>query len=77
MTESDIAMLHAWLQRPHVAQWWCDGEPLTLQSLRENYLPRVLAAEAVTPYIAALDGRPIGYAQSMSPSPQAKAGRRT
>ena len=66
MTEADIPMLYEWLQRPHIVQWW-GGEaerPKSLAETRENYLPRVLAEERVTPYIAMLDGRPIGYAQS-------------
>jgi AacA4 family aminoglycoside N(6')-acetyltransferase len=66
MTELDIPMLHDWLQRPHIVQWWGGEEerPKSLTETRENYLPRVLAEERVTPYIAMFDGRPIGYAQS-------------
>jgi aminoglycoside 6'-N-acetyltransferase-1b/aminoglycoside 6'-N-acetyltransferase-2 len=66
MTEADIPMLHAWLQRPHIVQWW-GGEaerPKSLAQTRADYLPRVLAQEQVTPYIAMLGDRPIGYAQS-------------
>ncbi|HEV8690051.1 MAG TPA: AacA4 family aminoglycoside N(6')-acetyltransferase [Ideonella sp.] len=66
MTESDLPLLHAWLQRPHIVQWW-GGEaerPKSLAETRANYLPRVLAEEQVTPYIALLGDRPIGYAQS-------------
>lgn len=66
MTESDIPMLHAWLQRPHIVQWW-GGEaerPKALAETRSQYLPRVLAEEGVTPYIAMLGTRPVGYAQS-------------
>jgi aminoglycoside 6'-N-acetyltransferase-1b/aminoglycoside 6'-N-acetyltransferase-2 len=66
MTEADIPMLHDWLQRPHIVQWW-GGEaerPKSLAETHANYLPRVLAEEQVTPYIAMLDGRPVGYAQS-------------
>lgn len=66
MTEADIPMLHDWLQRPHIVQWW-GGEaerPKSIAETHEQYLPRVLAEEQVTPYIAMLDGRPIGYAQS-------------
>ena len=32
--------------------------------VQEQYLPSVLAQESVTPYIAMLNGEPIGYAQS-------------
>ena len=36
----------------------------TLADVQEQYLPSVLAQESVTPYIAMLNGEPIGYAQS-------------
>lgn len=57
-------MLHAWLRRPHVAEWWVGDEGLSLEDAKAQYLPRVMAAERVTPYIAMFDGQPIGYAQS-------------
>ncbi|MGD9943268.1 MAG: AacA4 family aminoglycoside N(6')-acetyltransferase [Burkholderiaceae bacterium] len=65
MTEDDLPMLHDWLNRPHIVEWW-GGEQArpTLQQVRQHYLPRVLAQEAVTPYIALLGDLPIGYAQS-------------
>jgi AacA4 family aminoglycoside N(6')-acetyltransferase len=65
MTEADIPLLHTWLQRPHVQQWWLgdEGEP-TLDQAHARYLPRVRGEEPVTPYIVMLDGRPVGFAQS-------------
>ncbi|MEK8034954.1 AacA4 family aminoglycoside N(6')-acetyltransferase [Ideonella sp. DXS29W] len=54
------------LQRPHIVRWW-GGEaerPRSLAETRRKYLPRVLAEERVTPYIAMLGDRPLGYAQS-------------
>jgi len=65
MTEQDIPMLHEWLGRPHIVEWW-GGETRrpTLCETRAKYLPRVLAEERVTPYIAMLGDVPIGYAQS-------------
>jgi len=65
MTEDDVPMLHAWLHRPHVAEWWGrDDEHLSLDEVRAKYLQRVMAVDRVTPYIATLEGQPIGYAQS-------------
>lgn len=63
MTEHDIPMLHDWLNRPHIVEWW-GGERPTLAQVRNKYLPRIMAQKCVTPYIAALGQRPIGHAQS-------------
>jgi len=65
MTEQDLPMLHEWLNRPHIVEWWGgEEERPTLDDVLEHYLPRVLAQESVTPYIAMLGDEPIGYAQS-------------
>jgi hypothetical protein len=65
MDEHDLPVLHDWLNRPHIVEWWGgqDGRP-SLDDVLEHYLPRVLAKESVTPYIAMAGGEPIGYAQS-------------
>jgi AacA4 family aminoglycoside N(6')-acetyltransferase len=65
MTEHDLPMLHEWLNRPHIVEWWGgEEERPTLDEVLEHYRPRVLAEETVTPYIAMLGDEPIGYAQS-------------
>ncbi len=64
MTERDLPMLHEWLNRPHIFEWWGgEKERPSLDKVLEHYLPRVLAEESVTPYIAILSDEPIGYAQ--------------
>ena len=65
MTEDDLPMLHEWLNRPHIVEWWGgeDKRP-TLDEVLEHYMPTVMAQESVTPYIAMLGDKPIGYAQS-------------
>lgn len=63
MTEHDLPMLHEWLNRPHIVEWWGNERP-TLQQVQERYLPRVLSAARVSPYIGLLGGRPFAYAQS-------------
>jgi AacA4 family aminoglycoside N(6')-acetyltransferase len=65
MTEADLVMLHNWLNRPHIVEWWGgEAERPSLDEVRRHYLPRVLAEESVTPYIAMRGAEPIGYAQS-------------
>ena len=65
MTEHDPPMLHDWLNRPHIVEWWGgEEERPTLDEVVEHYLPRVMAQDSVAPYIAMLGEEPIGYAQS-------------
>lgn len=65
MNEQDFPMLHDWLNRPHIVEWWGGDEARpTLSDVQEEYLPSALAKESVTAYIATLDNEPIGYAQS-------------
>jgi len=58
LTAEDLPMLHAWLQRPHVAQWW--REPTTLLELERDYLQGPMESSTST-YIAALAEEPIGF----------------
>jgi RimJ/RimL family protein N-acetyltransferase len=58
LAEADLPMLHDWLSRPHVVEWW---EPATtLEAVREDYMPR-LAPQAVRPLDA-----PAGVAQYLA-----------
>ncbi len=58
-------MLHAWLNRPHIVEWWGgDAQRPTLADVLADYHPDALAREQVTAYIAMLGDQPIGYAQS-------------
>lgn len=63
MTECDLAMLHDWLNRPHIVEWW-GGERPSLQQVQEQYHPRALARERVMPYIGLLGTQPFAYAQT-------------
>ncbi len=65
MTEQDLPMLHDWLNRPHIVEWWGgEEERPTLDEVMKHYAPSVLAQESVTPYIAMLGVVAVGYAQS-------------
>ena len=55
-------MVHRWLRRPHVAQWWLD--PPTLLELERDYLPREKNESSTRAYIALLAEEPIGFIQS-------------
>ena len=62
LTARDLPLLHEWLSRPHVAEWW--GPAPTLAEVEEEYGPYTTGAAWVRPYVALADGAPIGYIQS-------------
>ncbi len=65
MTAHDLPMLLEWLNRLHVLEWWGGGHHgPSLAEISEEFGPTSMVAARVTPYIALLDVRPIGYAQS-------------
>ncbi|TWG88972.1 aminoglycoside 6'-N-acetyltransferase [Mesorhizobium sp. J18] len=57
-----LPMLHSWLKKPHVRQWW--GEPdQEIRLIREG-----LETGEVDAFIIRVDSRPIGYIQSWWPT---------
>lgn len=62
LTETDLPMLCEWLNRPHLQKWW-RAEKMTLNSVREKYLPRINKEENVWPFIVHSNKLPIGYIQ--------------
>lgn len=62
LREEDLSLLRDWLNRPHLQEWWREGET-TLDAVREKYLPRVAGADAARPYLACLAEQPVGYIQ--------------
>ncbi|MCD6077131.1 MAG: family N-acetyltransferase [Ramlibacter sp.] len=62
LAEEDLAMLHAWVQRPHVAQWWED--PSSLEDIRHEYRPVVQGRDSTRAYVVQRGMQPIGFIQS-------------
>ena len=62
LRRDDLPVLHEWLSRPHVAEWW--GPVESMAAVEEEFVPRVEGGTDVKPYFALIDGSPIGYIQS-------------
>lgn len=62
LVAADMPMLHEWLCRPHVVEWW---EPApSLDDVVEDFLPLTLPDAGTRGYIALHAGAPIGFIQS-------------
>jgi RimJ/RimL family protein N-acetyltransferase len=56
--ESDLPLLHDWLNEPRVNRFWAEAGEL---GAHRAYLERQLASPHVHPLIGAFDGEPFGY----------------
>ncbi|PIF78701.1 aminoglycoside 6'-N-acetyltransferase/aminoglycoside 6'-N-acetyltransferase-1b [Variovorax sp. 54] len=59
---SDFAMLHDWLCRPHVAEWWMPVP--TLAEVEADFTPMLAPDSTDRGYVALRDGQPLGFIQS-------------
>jgi RimJ/RimL family protein N-acetyltransferase len=62
LTLTQLPLLHEWLARPHVAEWW--GPPPSLTAVEQEFGPLTSDQSTTRPYIVIGDGAPIGYIQS-------------
>jgi aminoglycoside 6'-N-acetyltransferase-1b len=62
LMEADLQLLFEWLNQPHVIEWWNGHTSLT--EIRDKYLPRLSSTSCVRPYLAHLNGVPVGFIQS-------------
>jgi RimJ/RimL family protein N-acetyltransferase len=63
LTVADLPLLHEWLARPHVAEWWKSGG--SLADIESEFGPLTDEGTSSTRgYIALRDGTPIGFIQS-------------
>jgi RimJ/RimL family protein N-acetyltransferase len=62
LARSDLPMLHAWLCRPHVAEWW--PPPDSYEEVEADFMPYIAPESTTRAYIALLNEEPIGFIQS-------------
>ena len=62
LVPADFSLLHEWLGRPHVAEWWRPTP--SLAEVEAEFLPLTGDRSTTRAYVVLGDGRPIGYIQS-------------
>jgi AacA4 family aminoglycoside N(6')-acetyltransferase len=62
LTPADLSLLHEWLGRPHVTEWW--GPAPSLAEVEAEYRPLTGDQSTTRAYVALGDAQPIGYIQS-------------
>ncbi len=66
LTAGDLPLLHNWLQRQHVEEWW-ESPPPSLADLEAEFRPSFEGSETHRAYLAFSDGHAIGFTQSYIP----------
>jgi aminoglycoside 6'-N-acetyltransferase-1b len=66
LTTSDLPLLHEWLARPHVAEWW--GRLPSAEELEGEFIPANEGSVVLQCYLAILDDEPVGFMQSYVPA---------
>lgn len=59
---ADLALLHQWLARPHVAEWWTPTP--SFAEVEREFGPMIGDQSPTRPYVVLGDDAPIGYIQS-------------
>ena len=62
LNPQDLPIIAAWLQMPHVAQWWGDDLQQELDDIKSH-----IHSISVRPYIIEYNNIPSGYMQSYDP----------
>jgi RimJ/RimL family protein N-acetyltransferase len=62
LSETDLPLLADWLSRAHLQKWWREDE-ITIDRIREKYLPRIFGEDDARPFLVYLDYSPVGYIQ--------------
>ena len=65
LTENDLPLMCEWLNNEHLQKWWRKGE-ITLEEVREKYLPRIIEQDSAIPYLAVLEEKAVGFIQYYS-----------
>ena len=62
ITDADLALLHAWIHRSHVAAWW--DTPVTPEEVAAEFSPTLVDDTMVQHFLAVDTTGPIGFIQS-------------
>jgi RimJ/RimL family protein N-acetyltransferase len=62
MTRDDLALMHDWLQRPHVRTWWSGRD--TFDEVVAHYLPAIEGRKPTDLYLIMLGKRAVGFIQT-------------
>lgn len=64
LTRDDLALLHRWLNEPHVVATYGLGRGRTLAEVAEKYGPLAGGSDRTRPFVILVGGKPAGYVQT-------------
>ncbi|TCP59264.1 aminoglycoside 6'-N-acetyltransferase [Tumebacillus sp. BK434] len=64
LLESDLPLLQSWLNLPHVKAAFSGPQGMTMEEVRQKYMPRIAGHEPTRPFLFLQGGVPVGYIQT-------------
>lgn len=64
LTFDDLALLHTWLNKPHVHEWYDKNKRNTFEEIKEKYGKKINKEEPTDSYLILYQNKPIGYIQT-------------
>lgn len=64
LTLEDLPLLHQWLNKPHVHQFYDKDKTNTMDDINKRYAPKIKGEKPTDCYFALVDGHPFGYIQT-------------
>src|SRR5258708_26740711 len=62
LAEDDLPRMHAWLNTPHVNQWYSEGDG-SYATIVDHYGPMIRGEKPTSGYVMLLDAEPVGFIQ--------------
>ena len=62
LRSSDLALMHRWLNEPHVRRWWY-AEGSSYEEIEDHYLPGIEGRDATKLFLILHGDEPIGFVQ--------------
>ena len=63
MTRADLPDLLRWRREPHVARWFAESGPVTLEMIEERYGRRIDGDDPTRMFVVTAGGGPVGFLQ--------------
>lgn len=64
LLHSDLPLMHTWLNKPHVHEWYDNDKENTIEAITARYGPKIDGKKPTNCYLVLYEGKAFGYIQT-------------